>query len=145
MKWFQMVLAIGLCGVVARAGEATTQRAMELQKRAALEMALAGEILQQPEGVHRLKDGTILIKAGKGMVIVKPDGGMGIGRTGGAMPPGNDAEGQWQVGLFLALFQDTGDLEKLGISADLAKELKATFSKINHEPDSDQGVQKAGV
>jgi len=130
MKWFQMVLAIGLCGVVARAGEATTQRAMELQKRAALEMALAGEIL---------------IKAGKGMVIVKPDGGMGIGRTGGAMPPGNDAEGQWQGGVFLALFQDTGDLEKLGISADLAKELKATFSKINHEPDSDQGVQKAGV
>jgi hypothetical protein len=141
-------MAVGvllLWGTIARAEEpASRPTMMDAQRRAAVLMAKAGEIAGLPPGVNLLKDGTTVIKSGNGMATIKPDGGLGMGTIGGgAVPPGNDPESQWQVGLFLVLFRDTKDLKMLGISEAMAKELTDTYNNVSTEPLSEKGVKQA--
>lgn len=118
----------------ARAEDAKPPTPEQLKIKARLDrQARQFEIARQPEGIHKISDGTICIKSGPGLATVSADGrgcGTGCNKTPGP-PPGPDND--LLTGVFFGLFAEPQDGANLGINAELSTKVKNAYNYMDYE------------
>jgi Spy/CpxP family protein refolding chaperone len=95
-------------------------------------MARQQEIMAQPEGIHKISDGTICIKSGKGLATVHADlRGCGTGCTANIAAGG--ADGDLMAGVVEGLLAKPQEGEKIGIKRELREKILAAYSYMDYE------------
>ena len=116
-----------------RADDAKPPTPDEQKMKARLDrLARQREITGQAEGIHKITDGSIVVKSGPGLAVIHADGhGCATGCNGNGRPPNAD-DNDLMAGIFVALFADPQGTN-LGIGIDQAAKLKAAYNYMDLE------------